>query len=146
MTLLPRTPLARDLSLGAVVTAVAELELLLNADSVSGPLRWHVLAYLLILPALGLRRLAPLASAALSGVSLALEPVIGPAQVATPTSPCCSSSSAWAGTPRSGWEPSAGLILSAEAVFDLTRDFLLADLVVNVVIIVMAWAQAECSG
>ncbi len=131
--------------LGAVVSAVAEVELLLNADSVSGTIRWHALAYLLILPTLGLRRVAPLASAALAGVSLALEPVIGPAQVATPYLALLFLlvSLGWYASFRVG---ALGLacVLAGGLVFDLTRpDFLLADLVVNVVIIVAMWAAGR---
>ncbi|HEX5860766.1 MAG TPA: histidine kinase [Nocardioides sp.] len=141
MTLLPRTPLARDLALGAVVTAIAELELLLNAGSVSGTIAWHAMAYLLILPALALRRRVPLASAALAGVSLALEPLIGPAQVATPYLALLFLlvSLGWYASWRVG-AVGLALVLGGGIVYDLTRrDFLLADLVVNVVIIVAMW-------
>ena len=131
--------------LGAAVTAIAEVELLLNADSVSGPIRWHVLAYLLILPALGLRRAAPLGAAAFAGVSLALEPVIGPAQVATPYLALLFLlvSLGWYASLRVGGMGLA-VILGGGIVFDLTRsDFLFADLVVNVAIIVMMWAAGR---
>jgi signal transduction histidine kinase len=131
--------------LGAVVTAVAEMELLLNAASVSGTIGWHALAYLLILPTLGLRRVAPLVSAALAGVSLALEPVLGPAQVATPYLALLFFlvSLGWYASWRVG-ALGLAVVLGGGIVFDLTRpDFLLADLVVNVVILVAMWTAGR---
>jgi signal transduction histidine kinase len=131
--------------LGSVVTAVAEVELVLNASSVSGEIRWHVLSYLLIVPALGLRRVAPLVAAGVAGISLALEPVIGPAQVATPYLALLFLlvSLGWYASLRTG-ALGLALILGGGIVFDLTRrDFLLADLVVNVVIIVAMWAAGR---
>ena len=131
--------------LGAVVAAVAEVELLLNAASVSGTIRWHALAYLLILPTLGLRRIAPLVSAALAGVSLALEPALGPAQVATPYLALLFFlvSLGWYASWRVG-ALGLAMVLGGGIVFDLTRpDFLLADLVVNVVILVAMWVAGR---
>ena len=84
-------------------------------------------------------------AAALAGVSLTLEPLIGPAQVATPYLALLFFlvSLGWYASWRAGGLGLA-LILAGGLAFDFTReDFLLADLVVNVVIIVMMWAAGR---
>ena len=141
--LLPRTPWRRDVVYAAVATVVAQVELL--TAEVSGSAVWHHLAYLLIFPALALRRTAPVAAAGVAALSLAVEPLIGPATVATPY--LCLLivlvSLGWYASLRGGLVGVA-TVLACGLIYDLVRaDFLLADLVVNVVIIVMAWAAGH---
>lgn len=144
MPLLPASPLRRDLLLATALAAVAQVELLLVADRIDHP-GWHHLVELLILPALALRRMAPLAASAIAGVSLALEPVLGPAPVATPY--LCLllllASVGWYASLRSGLI-GVGLVLAGGLVYDFTREQIVwADLVVNVVLIVVVWGAGH---
>lgn len=79
----PGSVLQRDLVFGVAVTAVAEVELLLAADRVVGPLVPHLVHSVLIVPALALRRRAPLAAVLIAAASLALQPLVGDQPVAT---------------------------------------------------------------
>ncbi|MGH3346563.1 MAG: sensor histidine kinase [Nocardioides sp.] len=145
MPVLPRTATVRDLLLGAAVTLVALVELWLAADRVEGPLLWHVLMNLLILPGLAIRRLWPLGAALLAAVSMALQPLVGTSPVATGFLVLLFvlASLGWYADSRTGLVGVAA-VLAGGLVFDVTaEDFLLADLVVNVVIIVAAWGAAR---
>lgn len=82
--LLPRSPLARDALLGSAVTAFAQAELALLTEQVTGPIVWHHVVSLLILPAIALRRRARLGSILVAAVGLVASPLIGPAPVAVP--------------------------------------------------------------
>lgn len=82
--LLPRSPLARVALLGSAVTAVAQAELALLTEQVTGPIVWHHVVSLLILPAIALRRRARLGSILVAAVGLVASPLIGPAPVAVP--------------------------------------------------------------
>ena len=131
--------------LGVLLAVVAQVEVTLGADQIDGPLVWHRLACLLILPALALRRVAPLGASAVAALGLAVEPLIGPAPVATPYLVLLFllASLGWYATTRTGLI-GVGLTLMGGLTYDLTAsDFVLADLVVNVVIIVMAWAAGR---
>lgn len=141
----PRSPHLRDLLLAAVVTAVAEVELWLAAERVEGPLSWHLLTTLLVLPGLALRRSAPLAAALIAAASLALQPLVGTAPVATGflVLLLILGSLGWYAGLRHGLV-GVGSVVAGGLLFDVTTDdFLLADLVVNVVIIVAAWASGR---
>jgi signal transduction histidine kinase len=142
--LLPTSPLRRDLLLATVLAGLAQVELVLTADRIDSP-GWHHLAELLILPALALRRIAPLAASAIAAVSLGLEPLLGPAPVATPY--LCLllllASVGWYASLRTGLM-GVGLILAGGLVYDFTRERIVwADLVVNVVLIVVVWASGH---
>jgi signal transduction histidine kinase len=129
----------------AVVAAVAQLELLLSADRMSGTLVWHQLSYLLIVPSLLLRRRAPLAATLVAAVGLALDPLVGPAPVATPylVLLVVLASLGWHASLRRGLV-GVSVTLVCGLLYDATTDdFLLADLVVNVVIIVAVWAAGR---
>ncbi len=145
MPRLPANPALRDLLLGAVLAGVAQVEITVGADQIDDPLVWHRLADLLILPAIALRRVTPLGAMAIGALGLAVEPLIGPAPVATPYLALLFllASLGWYASTRVGLL-GVGLTLLAGLTHDLTsRDFLLADLVVNVVIIVAAWAAGR---
>jgi signal transduction histidine kinase len=138
-------PSRRDLLLGTVLTVTAQIEVLLSADKHDGSLLPHVVTNLLILPGVTLRRVAPLLAVSLAAVGLAVEPLLGPAPVATPylcllfLLVCLG----WYAGTRTGLV-GLGLTLVAGLTYDLTTDdFLLADLVVNVAIIVMAWSAGR---
>jgi signal transduction histidine kinase len=135
----------RDALLGVALAVVAQLEITLVADRIEDPIIWHRLVDLLILPAVALRRVAPLASIAVAALGFAAEPLVGPAPVATPfvTLLFLLASLGWYATTRVG-ALGVGLVLLAGLTFDLTRgDVLLADIVVNVLIIVMTWTAAR---
>ena len=142
---LPTTPLERDILLAALLAGVAQLELLATSKSIDGSPEWHHLTYLLIFPAMALRRTSPLAAMAFAAAGLAAEPLIGPAQVATPY--LCLLILLFS----LGWHASlrVGVIgvlmtLGAGLVYDVTRrEVLLADLVVNAVIIVLFWGAGH---
>jgi signal transduction histidine kinase len=141
---LPESPLRRDLLLATVLAAFAQVELFLTADRIDDP-GWHHLVELLILPALALRRIAPLAASAIAAVSLGLEPFIGPAPVATPY--LCLllllASVGWYASLRTGLM-GVGMILACLLVYDFTREQIVwADLVVNVVLIVVVWGAGH---
>lgn len=123
---------------------LAQVELFLVADRVDSP-GWYHLAELLILPALALRRIAPLGACAFAAVSLSLEPLLGPAPVAAPflSLLLVLASVGWYGSLRTGLL-GVGMILAGGLVHDFTTEqFLLADLVVNVVLIVVVWASGH---
>ena len=145
MPLPPRSTIARDTLIGVATTAVAEVELWLAADRVHGPLAWHLLLNVLILPALAIRRALPLGAALLGAVSLALQPLAGEAPVATGFLVLLFvlASLGWYADTRTGLVGVA-CVVAGGLVFDVTTDdFLLADLVVNVVIIVATWAAGR---
>jgi signal transduction histidine kinase len=145
VTRLPSSPFARDLLLGAVLAVVAQVEITLTAERIEDPILWHRLVDLLILPAVGLRRVSPLASIAVAALGFAAEPLVGPAPVATPYLVLLFLlvSLGWHASTRVG-VTGLGLVLAGGLTYDLTRDRLVvADLVVNVVIIVMAWAAGR---
>jgi signal transduction histidine kinase len=142
--LLPKTPIRRDLLLATVLAALAQIELFLTADRIDD-LGWHHLVELLILPALALRRIAPLAASAIAAVSLGLEPFLGPAPVATPY--LCLllllASVGWYARLRTGLL-GVGMILGCLLIYDFTRERIVwADLVVNVVLIVVVWGAGH---
>ena len=140
-----RPPWVRDLLVGAVVTAVALVELWLARSRVEGALVEHVLTTLLILPALAVRRVSPLASAAIGAISLALQPYVGPAPVASGFLVLLFvlASLGWHASTRTG-ALGVALVVAGGLVFDLTTDdFLLADMVVNVVLLVATWAAGR---
>lgn len=139
-----RTPhwRGRDLVLGAVVTAMAQLELWLTAGRVEGSLAGHVALNLLILPALAVHRVQPLAAALIGALSLALQPLVGPGVVATGFLVLLFILAAmgWHASTRVG-AVGAAAVVAGGLVFDFTTDdFVLADLVVNVVLLVATWA------
>ena len=131
----------RDLVAGLVVTAIAELELWLTASEVPDPLLWHVLMNLLILPALAVRRVSPLASAVVVAVSMALQPFVGPSPVATGFLVVLFllASLGWYASVRHGLA-GLGAVIAGGVVYDLTEELVPADLVVNVVLLTSAWA------
>lgn len=138
------SPVRRDLAAGVVVAAVAELELWLTAGQVPGPLIWHALANLLILPALAVRRVSPLTSALIAAVSMAMQPFIGPSPAATGFLVLLFllASLGWYASVRSGV---AGLaaVIAGGLVYDLTGELVPADLVVNVVLLVATWGAGR---
>jgi signal transduction histidine kinase len=144
VSILPTSPLRRDLLLATALAALAQVELFLTADQIDHP-GWHHLVELLILPALALRRIAPLAASAIAAVSLGLEPFIGPAPVATPY--LCLllllASVGWYASLRTGLM-GVGMILGCLLIYDFTREQIVwADLVVNVVLIVVVWGAGH---
>jgi len=145
MPSLPRSALTRDLLLGVVLTAVAEVELWLVAGRVEGRLTEHLLLNLLVLPALAVRRTHPLAAALVGAVSLSLQPLVGTVPVATGFLVLLFvlASLGWYASTRRGLL-GVGAVVAGGLVFDATTDdFLLADLVVNVVILVATWAAGR---
>lgn len=135
----------RDALLGVLLTLVAEVELLLSLDRVTGSALGNAVSYLLIVPAVGLRRRAPLLGITCAAVGFALEPVTGPAPVATPFLVLLFllASFGWYAGLRTGLLGLA-LVLLGGLTYDLSRAGLnVADLVVNVVIIVAAWAAGR---
>lgn len=142
-----RSPATRDLLVGLAATGVAEVEVLLAADRIDGPLLGHVLLNLLILPALAIRRSRPLSAALVGAASMALQPVVGPAPVATGFLVLLAVlvSLGWYADLQRG-ALGVAAVVAGGLVFDATTDdFLLADLVVNVVIIVSAWAAGRAT-
>ncbi len=138
--------MARDLLAGTVVMAVAQIELLLlDGAQVEGGVLGHLLVNLLILPALAIRRISPLGSILVAAVGFAVEPLMGPAPVATPYLALLFllGSLGWYAATRTG---AVGVVVTLVGglSYDLTtRDFRWADLVVNTVIIVAVWAAAH---
>lgn len=135
------TPLSRDALVGLVLTVLAELELWATADRVEGSLLGHAVVTALVLPAFALRRVAPFGSMAVAAVGFVPGPFLGPAPVATPY--LCLlfllASFGWYAGLRTG-VLGVLLVLAAALVYDVVEELVVADLVVNVVIIVAAWA------
>jgi signal transduction histidine kinase len=135
----------RDLVLAVAATTLAEVELWLAAERIDGPLDPHVLVNLLILPALAIRTVAPLGAALLGALSLALQPLAGSAPLAVGflVLLVVLVSLGWHADTRRGLIGVAAVVVSG-LFFELTDDgVLLADLVVNVVIIVATWAAGR---
>lgn len=125
-----------------MVTILALAELWFVADQIEDPLVGHVLQTLLILPALAVRRTHPLVAALVGAVSLAVVPVVGPAPAAAGFLVLLFvlASLGWYAALRPG-AVGIGAVVAGGLVYDFTTDdFLLADLVVNVVLLVAAWA------
>jgi signal transduction histidine kinase len=100
---------------------------------------------LLILPALAVRRVSPLASALLGALSLALQPVVGTSPVATGFLVLLFvlASLGWYASTRTG-AVGVAAVVAGGLVFDFTTDdFVLADLVVNVVLLVATWGAGR---
>jgi signal transduction histidine kinase len=134
-----------DAAAGVLATGVAELELWAAADRTEGPLAAHAAMNLLILPALAARRAQPLAAALCGAVSLSLQPYVGTSPVATGFLVLLFvlASLGWYAGTRTG---AVGLaaVVAGGLVFDLTTDdFVLADLVVNVVLLVATWGAGR---
>jgi signal transduction histidine kinase len=136
----------RDLLLGAVLTAVAEVELvLLDPSELTGSVLGHHLLNLLILLAFGVRRVSPIASIVVACLGFAVQPVMGSAPIGTPYLALLFllGSLGWYASIRIG---AAGVALTlclgllADA---FTSEFRWADLAVNAVIIVLAWGAAH---
>ena len=134
-----------DLVVGVVVMAIAQLELWSSADRVEGSLAGHVAVNLLIVPALAVRRTQPLVSALVGAVSLALQTVVGPAPVATGFLVLLFllASLGWYATTRTGAFGVAAVVVAGLTYDVTTDDFVLADMVVNVVLIVGTWAAGR---
>ena len=142
---LPRAASLRDLLLGVGVTAVAELEVWLASARMEGPLAGHLLLNLLVLPAMALRRTHPLGAALVGAVSMAMQPLVGPSPVATGFLVLLFvlASLGWYASTRRGLVGLAAVVAGG-LVFDATTDdFLLADLVVNVVILAATWGAGR---
>ena len=147
MPLLPRSPAMRDVTVAVAAAVVAQVELVLAADRIQSPLLGHVLVNLLVLPALAVRRSRPLTAALVGAVSLALQPLVGTAPVATGFLVLLAvlASLGWYADMRRG-VLGVGAVVAGGLVYDATTDdFLLADLVVNVVIIVAAWVAGRAT-
>ena len=80
---MPAATWKRDLAIGAVVTTVAEIELVLSRDAIDGSFTGLLLSNLLILPALGVRRTQPLVSIGIAALSFLVDPLVGSAPTAT---------------------------------------------------------------
>lgn len=139
---LPGSVLQRDLVFGVVVTAVAEVELLLAADRVVGPLVPHLVHALLIVPALALRRRAPLAAVLIAAAGLALQPLVGDQPVATGFLVLLGLlvSLGWYAAWRPGLIGVASVAVAGLVFWWSGPEPLVADLVVNLVLLVAAWA------
>lgn len=146
MPLVPRAPWARDLLLGAVLTLVAEAELLLlDPAEVDGPVAAHHALNLLVLPAVALRRRTPLGSIAVAAVGLVFTPLMGSAPTATPYLVLLFllGSLGWHAGTRDGLLGTAAVLVLGVGLDAAANDFRFADLVVNTVIVTLAWAGAH---
>ncbi|MCK0113783.1 histidine kinase [Ornithinimicrobium sp. F0845] len=140
---LPRAVWRRDLLLGALVTAIAQLELavLTSADGV--PLSW-LLSNLVLLPALALRRLRPLAATVVAALGFAF-PVSPPELgVATPFLVLIFllASLGWHASLRDGAIGTACVLAAGLAREVTSQTPSLPDTVVNVVVIAGSWLTA----
>ncbi|MGC0250671.1 sensor histidine kinase [Pseudactinotalea sp. Z1748] len=141
MAALPRSPLTRDVLLGVAVTAAAQAELLLIAADGAGPSVWHHLEHVLILPALGLRRRAPLGSILVAAVGLLAAPLVGPVAVAVPYLALLFllASLGWFASLRRGLVGVAATLACGLGYDAVSGAEPVADLVVNAVLIGSAW-------
>ena len=143
MPRLPRSPLLRDLLLGLGLTVIAEVELvLLDPARIEGNVAGLHLVNLLLVPAVGIRRVSPFGSMTIASLAFAVQPLMGQAPIATPYLALLFllGSLGWHASTRTG-ALGVALTLLAGLTFDLTsEDFRWADLVVNAVIIIAAWA------
>lgn len=142
---LPRSPLGRDALLGVSVTIAAQLELAMAAPQ-PGSVRWaHHVSSLLILPALTLRRRAPLAASLIAAVGLALDPLIGPAVVALPFLALLFliASLGWYTSMRRGVIGVVATLVCGLAPSVIAGSAAPADIVVNSAIVVLTWGASH---
>lgn len=143
MALLTWSRRSQDLALGVLLTALAEGELLLlDRSAIGGSLGVHLLLNLLIVPAVALRRVAPLISVLIAAAGLALTPVAGSTPVATPFLVLLFllGSLGWYASTRTGLVGVGATVVGGLGLGAFTGDMGWADVVVNAVIIVLAWA------
>lgn len=139
---LPGRSLRRDLLIGAACTLVAEVELLLlDPSEVDGAVATHHLLNLLVLPAVALRRVAPVASIAVVSVGFVVQPLLGTAPLATPYLVVLFllASLGWHASLRTGAALVALVLVCGVGVEAVSNDARWADIVVNTVVIVGAW-------
>ncbi len=145
MPLVPRSPIARDLLVGAAVTAAAQVELLLLGDQLTGPAVWHHVTSLLILPALALRRRAPLGSILVVAVGLLFQPLVGPAAVAIAYLALLFLLASF-GWFASTWQGTVGVAVTLVCglAYDVvTGSAPMADVVVNAALLILAWGAGH---
>jgi signal transduction histidine kinase len=137
----PAATWKRDLAVGAVVTAVAEIELVLSRGSIHGSFTGLLLSNLLILPALAVRHTHPLASVGVAAVSFLVDPLVGTAPVATPYLVLLFllASLGWHASTRGGILGLSAVLVVGLLPSAVTGDANAADVVVNAVLLVAAW-------
>lgn len=135
----------RDLLVAGVVTAAAEVELILTRGSVFGTLSSWVLTTLLIFPALALRRTRPLAAVCVAAVTFGMYSVLGEAPVAVPFLALLFlvASTGWYASLRRGLVGVALLVAVGLLPDIVGGDAAAADLVVNAAVILGAWAAGH---
>ena len=139
---MPAATWKRDLAIGAVVTTVAEIELVLSRDAIDGSFTGLLLSNLLILPALGVRRTQPLVSIGIAALSFLVDPLVGSAPTATPFLVLLwlLVSLGWYAATRTGALGVVTVLVVGLLPSALTGEAGLADLVVNATLLVGAWA------
>lgn len=142
---LPLSVLGRDGLLAGVLTVVTQVELVLAADRVEGPLAVQHAAFAIITGSVVLRRRAPLAATLVCAVGLATQTVAGTAPVAggfVAMLIVLGSLGYYAST-RSGLIGLLAMGFAALLYDVLTDDFVLGDMIANTVIVVGAWGFAR---
>lgn len=139
----PRSLLVRDLLLGGLVAAVAEIEVFaLDASKIEGnPLGLHI-ANALLVPAIGLRRTSPIASILVAAIGFGALSALAAAPVATPFLALLFllGSLGWYASTRTGLLGVGATLLAGMTWDVLAAEFNLADLLVNSILIALAWA------
>jgi signal transduction histidine kinase len=135
----------RDVLVAGVVTAAAEVELILTRDAVTGTFSGWVLTTLLVFPALALRRTRPVAALCLAAVTFGMYAVIGEASVAVPFLALLFlvASAGWYASLVRGLIGVA-LLFAVGLLPDIVGgDVAAADVVVNAVVVLGAWAAGH---
>lgn len=142
---LPATPLGRDALVAAALTVVTQSELVISAARVDGPLPLQHAAFATMTAAVALRRLAPLTAVLVCAVGMALQTLAGPAPAVGGflAMLVVIASLGYHRPVRPGMVGLAAIGVAA-TLYDILADTLVvADLVGNVAILLLAWGAAR---
>lgn len=143
---LPAPALRCDLLLGLGFAVVAELELVLaDPKEIEGDVLGHHLLNLLVVVGVGLRRVLPPGAVAAVALGFGIQPLVGSAPLATPYLAVLFvlASFGWYAYLRMGILLVLVVLVCGIGIDAATHEVRAADIVVNAVIVVAAWAAVH---
>lgn len=141
----PGSPLLRDGMLAAVLTVATQVELLVAAERVQGSPYLQAVAFAVLTGSVMLRRAAPLAATLVAAAGMALQTLAGPAPVVGGfLAMLVVVASLGFHAPLRAGVVGLAAMGTAAVLYDLIAEQLvLADLVGNLAIVLMAWGSAR---
>ncbi|HZJ07262.1 MAG TPA: sensor histidine kinase [Nocardioidaceae bacterium] len=142
---LPSSPVIRDCLLAAVLTAATQVELVLGAEGVAGPLVVQHLVFAGMTASVALRRVAPLAATLGCSAGMALQTLAGEAPVVGGflAMLVVVASLGYHASVRAGAVGLTAMASSALLYDVLAEEFVLGDMIANIVIVLGAWGFAR---